>query len=284
MSDSPILDSPSVKKMPFRLFSSILSACGRWFYLLHAIIFLLFIYPYVEVAAEFQHPWLLTCANSAVVIAIIYAVSHHFTHLIFGCALGIPALASYWIPFSPGVQLVSLTSTIFLYNYALVILVGYLMSTRKVTSQQVFAAAAFYFLLSITWAHMHQMVEIIYPGSYYLAETHNLDGILNWSDFLYFSVTTITTLGYGDMAPISSPARSLSIMEAITGVMCIGIMVSRMVGLSLQNETVEAPSPSTKPIKDPPPPRDISDDPETQKNKILPVDKELKDYQGQLKN
>jgi len=281
MSDSPFKDSFADKKASFRLLPAFLSTCGRWFYLLHAIIFLLFVYPYFEVAAEMQYPWILTCVNSMIILAIIYAIGANFTHLIFGCALGIPSLASYWIPFSPEVEIVSLASTILLYNYTLFILIGYLMSTKMVTSQQVFAAAAFYFLLSITWAHMHQMVEIIYPGSYYLADTHNLDGVLNWSDFLYFSITTITTLGYGDMAPISSQARSLSIMESITGVMCIGIMVSRMVGLSLQNESVKS-SPHSDPIEITPQPRDISCNLEVKNNKDLPSPPILKSEEKNL--
>jgi len=236
----------SSKKQPGFAPTHYLFSLGRWFYLLHAIVFLLFLYPYLETAAARQSPLILTCAHSAIVFAMIYAVSSNFHQFVTGCSLGIPVLISYWIPINPGVELMSLSSTIFLYGYTLLILLTHLTTEERVSSQQLYGAAAFYLLLGLTWAHLHQLIELIYPGSYFLAATHNADGVLNWSDFLYFSFVTITTLGYGDMAPISSPARSLSMMEAVTGVLFMGIMIGRVVSLSLGNQDTDSIAPEQK--------------------------------------
>jgi len=235
-----------------------LFSLGRWFYLLHAIIFLLFLYPYLEVGSAQQYPWILTCANSLIVFSMIYAVSDNYHQFVTGCSLGIPVLISYIMPYSHGVQLMSLSSTVFLYGYTMLILITHLISNKETRSQMVFGAASLYFLLGLTWAYLFQLIEVIYPGSFYVDANHNIDGIVNWSDFLYFSFTTLTTLGYGDMSPVSAPARSLSIMEAVTGVMFMGVMISRVVCLSMQENM---PPPLKKPAL-----RDIDEKPEVRKS------------------
>lgn len=57
----------------------------------------------------------------------------------------------------------------------------------------------------------------------------NISGTVNLSDLVYFSYITLTTLGYGEIIPVSAKARSLAIIEAIAGVMYIAIIISRLV-------------------------------------------------------
>ena len=60
---------------------------------------------------------------------------------------------------------------------------------------------------------------------------HNLDQVVNFSDLVLFSYATLTTLGYGDITPVTSPARSLAILEAVFGVLYSAILVARLIGL-----------------------------------------------------
>jgi hypothetical protein len=50
-------------------------------------------------------------------------------------------------------------------------------------------------------------------------------------NFYYYSFVTLTTMGYGDILGVTKSARSLSILEAITGQLYLAIMISRLVGL-----------------------------------------------------
>ncbi len=52
-----------------------------------------------------------------------------------------------------------------------------------------------------------------------------------WTDFLYFSFATLTTLGYGDISPDAPFVRIWAVMEAVTGVLYIAILVARLVSL-----------------------------------------------------
>ncbi len=55
----------------------------------------------------------------------------------------------------------------------------------------------------------------------------------NSTDALYFSFVTLTTLGFGDIAPISPLARTLVMLEAVTGQLFLAVLVARLVGLHI---------------------------------------------------
>jgi voltage-gated potassium channel Kch len=49
----------------------------------------------------------------------------------------------------------------------------------------------------------------------------------------YFSFTTLTTVGYGDIIPHSAAARTLASLEAVTGQIYLTVLVARLVGLHI---------------------------------------------------
>ena len=83
------------------------------------------------------------------------------------------------------------------------------------------------------WAMTYAFVEEIHPESFMLAFQDaplNTDGSTpHFTFFLYFSFTTLTTLGYGDILPVTPAAQSLTSLEAITGVLYIGAFVARLI-------------------------------------------------------
>ena len=84
-----------------------------------------------------------------------------------------------------------------------------------------------YLLLGVIWAMVYTILDVISPGSFH--------GILRldepgWdSAWLYFSFVTMTTLGYGDLLPISATARALAYMQAVVGQFYIAILVAGLV-------------------------------------------------------
>jgi hypothetical protein len=54
--------------------------------------------------------------------------------------------------------------------------------------------------------------------------------ILHNDDFQYYSFVTLATVGYGDIVPVTRPARALSVLEALTGQLYLAILISRLVG------------------------------------------------------
>lgn len=82
-----------------------------------------------------------------------------------------------------------------------------------------------YLLLAMAWAMLYAQIERWSPGSF--AE---LDGTDAWTSLLYFSLVTLTTVGYGDILPVSSAARLAAGFEAVVGVLYIAVMVGSIVG------------------------------------------------------
>ena len=110
-----------------------------------------------------------------------------------------------------------------------------------VNLELIFGAVSAYLLLGVAWGFLHTLVELLQPGAYLVPRELNPDGILNNADFLYFSFTTLTTLGYGDITPVTSQARSMVILEAVTGVFYLAVLISRLIGLYQPNPRTDPP-------------------------------------------
>lgn len=98
---------------------------------------------------------------------------------------------------------------------------------NEISANRVVGAVSLYLLLGVLWAIAYAVVEHIVAGSFAgLSETL----AQGWSsDWLYFSFVTMTTLGYGDVAPISATARTLAYMQAVFGQFYIAILVAGLV-------------------------------------------------------
>lgn len=86
-------------------------------------------------------------------------------------------------------------------------------------------------LIGFSFAILYLFHGKLGSGSFYIDTAFSPDGRLDFSDFDYFSFTTLTTLGYGDITPVSSHARSATSLQAILGVLYIVMLMSRFVSI-----------------------------------------------------
>jgi hypothetical protein len=108
-------------------------------------------------------------------------------------------------------------------------LFNYLGQGKGSTSERLTISVSLYFLLGMSWFALYHVVNSVQPGS--IAEGGTpIRGAAHWSTFLYFSMATLTTLGYGDVVAIRPTARMLAVLEASAGVLYIAITVARLVG------------------------------------------------------
>lgn len=99
--------------------------------------------------------------------------------------------------------------------------------TREVSANRVVGAVCVYLLLGSAWAVAYGMVETVYPGSFTGSGLEHVAG--RETEWLYFSFVTLTTLGYGDMTPVTNTARVLVYTEAIFGIFYMAILVASIV-------------------------------------------------------
>ena len=82
-----------------------------------------------------------------------------------------------------------------------------------------------YFLIAVAWSLLYWRLETLHPGSFRFAAGGGHD-----IQLLYFSLITITTVGYGDILPVTPIARVWAALEAAAGTLYIAILIGRIVG------------------------------------------------------
>jgi hypothetical protein len=104
-------------------------------------------------------------------------------------------------------------------------LFSYLKNSRSVAQAQLYTAVNIYLLLSLVWAALYLAIDAFSPGSIQVG-SHPAD---RQTELLYFSLVTLSTIGYGDIVPLSGEARILAALEGVTGVLYIAITVALLV-------------------------------------------------------
>ena len=105
-----------------------------------------------------------------------------------------------------------------------------------VTHHRVQGAIAVYLLAALAWAHLYEIVVLVDPAAFRVAASTGAPSTLGL--FRYFSFETLTTLGYGDILPVSPLARSLASCEALFGQLYPAVMIARLVSLELSERTI----------------------------------------------
>ena len=100
--------------------------------------------------------------------------------------------------------------------------------TKIIDSHIISSAISIYVLIGIFWYLLFMFLLMIDPDSF---DIRNFNPEMVSIDMIYFSFTTLTTLGYGDITPVSYTAKMWSITEAMMGVMFLAVMISRVVSL-----------------------------------------------------
>jgi hypothetical protein len=150
--------------------------------------------------------------------------------LLLTAALGATS-ARFWP--SPSEVALALGSLVSLSLMAIVVL-AQAFRAGPVNVHRIQGAVAAYLLLGMAWGSAYQLVAALSPGAFASASTAAI-GSRSW---IYFSFVTLTTVGYGDMTPVHPVARSLAVMEALTGQLYPAILLARLV--SLQTSRPEA--------------------------------------------
>lgn len=105
-------------------------------------------------------------------------------------------------------------------------------SEDKVTSESIKGGISIYFLLGYLWVYLYRLVLLINNEAISFPEHAS-----ELSYILYFSFTTLTTLGYGDIIPVSLLARNLTILESTIGQIYLTVLIARLVGLQLMHRS-----------------------------------------------
>ncbi|HEY4931557.1 MAG TPA: ion channel [Terriglobales bacterium] len=122
-------------------------------------------------------------------------------------------------------------------------LFSYLKNARSVKDEHLYTAISIYLLLGMQWFALYSAINVFFPGAILQNHAALAD---RQSELLYFSLVTLSTIGYGDVVPLYGEVRMLAALEGVTGVLYVAITVALLVSAYKQQGTSgEAPPPAS---------------------------------------
>jgi len=187
-------------------------------------------YPFViETAA---HDELFRLLAVLIFCASLYAVLGRGRITLAAFLLGIPAIVIHLanvFGYLLSWEVATLALGVLFLGYVTTIFIWAIVQNPSVTTDTLAGAVSAYMLVGITYGLAYGMIEQLQPGSF--RDTVQPGKHLMPSELIFFSFVTLTTVGYGDIIPWGPHARSLAILEAVTGIMYPAVLIGRLVGL-----------------------------------------------------
>ncbi len=175
--------------------------------------------------------FLLTLASA---IALWSTPRHRTVTIVFGSVV---LLLLYFSTVfrHPSFAAVHLTAQTFFMGFVIAVMLRRVFSAPVVDANILCGAASLYMLIGVMMGFVFSLIEIAVPGSFTILPPsneklpHPIHPGPGW--LIYYSFTTLTTVGFGDVLPSSDLARSASVFEAVVGQMLLVVMMARLVGL-----------------------------------------------------
>lgn len=198
----------------------------KMFNFMASIIILLVLYAMLE---GYKYGfWVLNTVSTAVFILGIYAAGNNKRNVIILIILGLPWFLSEWI-FTRSSE--TIFASILFFFFIIGTMIDHILHTDDVTADTLYEAVCVFLLLGLLWASFYNYLEYISPGIIFVE--NNVESVkkITANKIIYYSYTTLTTLGYGDITTVSPVGRIVSVLEAIFGQLFLAFLVARLVAI-----------------------------------------------------
>jgi Ion channel len=199
--------------------------------LLVALALLFFFFPFVEEVKGGDI--IVSILLSLVLVFSVFAVADRKRVFYIALVLAIPAIAGRWIShFRPDLvpPPVFLIAGLILIVFVVANLLRFVLCAPSVDVEVLCASISAYVMLGLIWTIAYWLVDQLTPGAFAFNTsigTHSMSGF----NAFYFSFVTLSTVGYGDITPVSKIARMLAALEAMTGLLYVAVLIARLVSL-----------------------------------------------------
>ena len=171
---------------------------------------------------------------SLVLISAVLAVANRRRTFVVAVLLAIPAVVGRWINhFRPHLlpPAVFLVAGLVLVAFVVANLLRFILRAPSVNAEVLCASISAYLMLGLMWTLAYWLVDRLTPGGAFSFNTNAGEHSMNGFNGFYFSFITLSTVGYGDITPVSRIARWLAAMEAMTGMLYVAVLIARLVSL-----------------------------------------------------
>lgn len=200
--------------------------------LLIALGLLFFSFPFVEEVKGGN--LIVSILFSLVLLSAVLAVAERKRVLIIAILLAIPAIGGRWINhLQPDLvpPSVFLSAGLILVGFVVANLLRFVLRAPSVNVEVLCASIAAYLMLGLMWTMAYWLVDQLTPGGAFSFNPNTGKQSMNGFNAFYFSFITLSTVGYGDITPLSRIARWLAALEAMTGLLYMTVLIARLVSL-----------------------------------------------------
>src|SRR5205814_2377808 len=215
---------PMLPRLKFRRFSTV--------ELLVALALLFFFFPFVEEVEGGDV--IISILLSLVLLSAVVAVADRKRVFFIALLLAIPAIGGRWTNhFRPDLipPPVFLTAGLILIAFVVANLLRFVLRAPSVNVEVLCASISAYLMLGLMWTVAYWLVAQLTPGGAFAFNTNAGNQSMNGFTAFYFSFITLSTVGYGDITPVSRIARWLAATEAMTGLLYVAVLIARLVAL-----------------------------------------------------
>ncbi len=208
---------------------------ARFLVLLILILFMLVLTPFLDKFVQTRI--LMDVFLTAIFIFIIYTIRLKRSQAIIALVLVLPLIVTTWSTYFVEIKTISLLTRIFgalFFAYAAINILRIIVKSEKVTRETIFAAIVAYLLIALMWAFLYMILELVSPGSFSFPDKGFWGETMR---FEYLSFVTITTLGYGDITPVTDQASALVMIEAVVGQIYLVVLVAWLVGMHVSRRS-----------------------------------------------
>ena len=208
-------------------------------FLILLISLLLFFVVYSFVLGNLWAEIILNLAFMLILFSAIFAISETRKTFIFSLIIVLIDLAfrwSYTLTDIKTLGVIEESISIIFWVYIAASILKFVLKQTKVTTELIYGALSVYFIFGLAWASLYHLLDLTDPGSFTMPanETADQPGFFRlW----YFSMVTLTTLGFGDISPVTMPARTFVVLEAITGEFYMTVLIANLIGRAVAQKS-----------------------------------------------
>lgn len=172
-----------------------------------------------------------------ILLASVYVITHNRWLILTGIILASLIFIGLWLNNlfieNRGFLAVEYILMTLYFLMITVIVLRTVIKDNVISYNTIFGAICGYLLIGLVWSFFYSMVYFFQAGAFNFPDVRFVVFDSNFQQFTYYSFVTLTTLGYGDITPISNIAKTLAWIEAIVGQVYLTVWIAQLVGLHI---------------------------------------------------
>ena len=211
------------------------------------LVLILILLDYIAVSTLLPLPWGRVVVNALLGLTLFFSLrtscSGRIWQVLAGLVFVLSTLAAIaslgGIGSRPLSQAITIVAWLLLL-IAPVVILRRISTHRVVTTETLLGAVCVYLLVGFSFAAIYAAIDFFSPTPFFVNAPHATIG-----EFLFFSYTTLTTVGYGNLVPASHLGQTFAMIEALSGQVYLVIVVARLVslwGLAARSDQLQQPT------------------------------------------